>query len=616
MNPPTDKTMEVITAYGGNFLIPAETDCIGHILKQSGKFETDDISRASSYLDQARQAPGRRRLFIDIGANIGTHSISALKEHGYETLLAIEPSEQNYRLLTANLCLNGLMAKATCIQAAASEHEGVGTLFHNPDNCGDHRLNSNPQGTDVEGVGESEQVKTIDIRTYLAQQIADIPLADVLCWIDTQGHEIAILRSLRPLMEQGLAVVMEFWPFGMEQQTGTFEQLASVLSSPRLQIAQITAQTIQPLGLEELNLLWQKLRAADTEAPEGASYSNLLIHKSSEKQSIHPDEVRRIAMTVSCKDSESIPKVPGAGQVFQEDSLAYQLMHNGLKVIQGGYYGAWMCELIHQLDGHHEPQEERVFDEICKRAVDDGLMIEIGCYWAYYSLWFLKDHPNRSALGLEPDAKHLLIAQRNAHLNNLDHQFRVIHGVASLNSNEAMAIQTESGEELLLTGYTLQDLLALAERPMVEIAHCDAQGAESFVVDQIIELGKNHRLRFCIISTHAYEITGDPLTHQTCLAKLQAAGAHIIAEHDVHESFSGDGLIAASFSSRDKDLQIPLSCNRYSSSLFPSPAVHLSQALQELSAIKQNAGEADQNQERPISSGSPIAKLLTRLLPQ
>jgi FkbM family methyltransferase len=608
--------MEVITAYGGNFLIPGESDCIGNILKQSGQFETDDIRRASTYLDQSRESPGGRRLFVDIGANIGTHSISALKEHGYEKLLAIEPSADNYRLLTANLCLNGIMDRALCIQAAASENDGMATLFHNPDNCGDHRLNIIPQHADVHNVRAHEQVKTINICTYLTRQFSEIPLEDMLCWIDTQGHELAILRSLQPLLEQGLPVVMEFWPFGMEQQQGSFAQLASILSNPRLKIANISSEVIQPMGLDELELFWRRLRAADKENPEGASYSNLLIHASGEQESIHPEEAQRISMTVSCKDSESMLKVPGAGEVFHQEDISYQLMHNGLKVIQGGYYGTWMCELIRQLHGHHEPQEEKVFDEISKRASDDGLMIEIGCYWAYYSLWFVKDHPSRMAIGLEPDANHLVIAKKNAQLNNLDHQFRVIHGVSSSNSNEALAIRTESGGELMLPGYTLQDLLSIAQMPMVEIAHCDAQGAESHVVDQIIELGKNHRLRFCVISTHAYEITGDPLTHQTCLQKLQTAGAHIIAEHDVHESFSGDGLIAASFSPKDQHLKIPISCNRYSTSLFPNPAFHLSHALQELSAIKKGKVTEDIHHEKPPSSGRRLAKLLARILPR
>ena len=47
------------------------------------------------------------------------------------------------------------------------------------------------------------------------------------------------------------------------------------------------------------------------------------------------------------------------------------------------------------------------------------------------------------------------------------------------------------------------------------------------------------------VSTHVHQITGDPLTHQRCLALLRGCGALIEAEHDPYESFSGDGLIVA-----------------------------------------------------------------------
>lgn len=327
---------------------------------------------------------------------------------------------------------------------------------------------------------------------------------------------------------------------------------------------------------------------------------------------MQPEEQKRVSMTLKCLDSHSIPKVDSAGKVLSEAGLSVQLMHNGIKVVQGGYYGDWMSELIAQLKGHHEPQEELVFDAINRRAVPDGLMIELGCYWAYYSLWFLKDQPSRRAIGLEPDHNHLQIAQKNACLNNLDNQFLALHGLSSQVSQTSVAIRTESGQDLTLTGYTLEDLLALSHLPKIEIAHCDAQGAEHHVVDQIISLGTQQLLRFCVVSTHAYEITGDPLTHHTCLDKLLKAGAHIIAEHDVHESYSGDGLIAASFSPEDKDLQVAVSCNRYSTSLFPSPAFHLSSALNELKSLKNSMTRTPEKNNLALSRRQRIKNIFKR----
>lgn len=338
-------------------------------------------------------------------------------------------------------------------------------------------------------------------------------------------------------------------------------------------------------------------------------------HSTTRQQSINQEERRRIEITLACQDSAVIPKVHGAGQVFEGNGYSHQLMHNGIKVLHGGYYGAWMSEIIQSLNGHHEPQEEMVFHEVVKRAADDGLMIELGCFWAYYSLWFLKDHPHRKAIGLEPDPTHLLTAQKNATINALGDQIRFVQGLSSMHSTESIDIQTESGQQLQLTGYTLANLLASSQVARIEIAHCDAQGAESHVVDQMIELGKQGQLRFAIISTHAYEITGDPLTHQTCLQKLQAAGAHIIAEHDVHESYSGDGLIAASFRSEDRDLTVELSHNRYSTTLFPNPAVHLADSIQEVTLLRKQVAELEAKQANTAAAPRTIKQMLKAFLP-
>ena len=74
----------------------------------------------------------------------------------------------------------------------------------------------------------------------------------------------------------------------------------------------------------------------------------------------------------------------------------------------------------------------------------------------------------------------------------------------------------------------------------------------------LIEAG---RLRFVVISTHHYIYSGDPLTHQKCEQFIKDNGGYIIASHDILESFSGDGLIVASFDKKDKNFTVPISRN-------------------------------------------------------
>ena len=74
---------------------------------------------------------------------------------------------------------------------------------------------------------------------------------------------------------------------------------------------------------------------------------------------------RRIGITTDCRDCDGLPRVPDAGKCLVDaDGNAVQVMHNGLRVLYGRYYGNWVNEIISRLHGVHEPQEEWVFHNI------------------------------------------------------------------------------------------------------------------------------------------------------------------------------------------------------------------------------------------------------------
>jgi predicted O-methyltransferase YrrM len=103
--------------------------------------------------------------------------------------------------------------------------------------------------------------------------------------------------------------------------------------------------------------------------------------------------------------------------VVRDGEINVQVMHNGVSARAGGYHGAWMAEIIWRLRGHHEPQEEAIFHEIVKLMPDAPSMIELGSFWAYYSLWLLQFRPAASTIGVELNRTHLEIGRRNAALN-------------------------------------------------------------------------------------------------------------------------------------------------------------------------------------------------------
>jgi FkbM family methyltransferase len=288
--------------------------------------------------------------------------------------------------------------------------------------------------------------------------------------------------------------------------------------------------------------------------------------------SFEPDIARRVAMTLSCGDADAIPKVDDAGKVYEQQGKRVQVMHNGLLVEAGGYYGDWMTEVIRALRGHHEPQEERVFDQIVRRLAGEPgplYMIEFGSYWAYYALWFCKAIASGRAIAVEPDPTYLAVGKRNAALNDLTGAVSFVHGAIGNRPGQLMDFRAESdGCDHQVTQYDLGSVLETAGVDRVDVVLADVQGAETI----ILERGKNDfrqgRVRFLIVSTHHHAISGNPLTHQQAMALLTELGAHVICEHTVSESFSGDGLIAVSFDERDRDLTVEVSRARSKDSLF------------------------------------------------
>ena len=254
-------------------------------------------------------------------------------------------------------------------------------------------------------------------------------------------------------------------------------------------------------------------------------------------------------------------------------------MHNGVLIAEGCYHGEWMTEIIRNLRGHHEPQEEVVFHEMVEQLAADTptpTMLELGAFWAYYSLWMLQRVPNTRVILVEPDPDNLQVGRANLDLNG--RQAEIVQAAVGSEVQPPQPFVCESdGQSRLVPTESLPSLLTRFDVPRLDLLLLDVQGAELALLEGARDVLAN-RVRFVMVSTHHQTISGDPATHQRCLQLLTDLGAHIVAEHTVAESFSGDGLIAASFDQRDVHLQVPLSYARASESLFGDPANDLAQA--------------------------------------
>jgi FkbM family methyltransferase len=209
------------TDYGVMY-IPTRDIYVAAELFVRGSTDADAIGEALDVLEAHSTRPGTG-LIVEIGANIGSTSVPALKRYGFDALVAIEPLPANVELLRQNLFANGVADRATVLPIGLSAEDGSMALQVATDNSGDNRLVNDPAvasaGLLAEDRRETVEVKVRSWDSLVAEGAFAADDVD-LVWIDVQGHEGQLLSGASALLERRLPVVMELWPYGLRRAGG------------------------------------------------------------------------------------------------------------------------------------------------------------------------------------------------------------------------------------------------------------------------------------------------------------------------------------------------------------------------------------------------------------
>lgn len=164
---------------------------------------------------------------LEIGANIGTETVSFIARHGARRVIAVEPDRENVRFLRANLALNGIEDRVAVHQIALSDSDGEVMLERSEDNWGDHRVR-NPGERGSDGRQDSLPVQARRLDSLI--EAGEVALDDVgIVWMDAQGHEGHIFAGAQRLLESGVPIVTEYWPHGL-REVGTLERFHSLVT--------------------------------------------------------------------------------------------------------------------------------------------------------------------------------------------------------------------------------------------------------------------------------------------------------------------------------------------------------------------------------------------------
>ena len=231
----------------------------------------------------------------------------------------------------------------------------------------------------------------------------------------------------------------------------------------------------------------------------------------------------RLNDIVACNDNSDIVRANAAGKVLS----GKQIMHNGLKIHLGSYYGPEIAHILAKNKGVHEPQEEKVFQEVLKAIPTNSTMIEMGAFWSFYSMWFNREITGAQNYMIEPESFNMKCGMRNFKLNDMTGDFT--QALIGAESSEIDGVKT----------VCVDDFLQSKGIDFVHILHSDIQGYEYDMLQGAAKSIENGRIGFIFISTHNDEV------HNKCRDHLIALGFSIIAESNMQDTFSDDGLIVA-----------------------------------------------------------------------
>ena len=175
-------------------------DLIGRHIAKYGVHEPVPTRWIADYLATAPSG-----LFVDVGANLGWHTVHAAQCRSVETAVAFEPDPFNAWLLDRNLAENGV-SNAVVSNAAVGAHCGSARLHrYRSTNHGRHSLLKDY------GYG-SCLVPLADLDSAL-EQLGLADRAINVIKIDVEGYEPAVIAGATRALQRTRALILEYSPY-------------------------------------------------------------------------------------------------------------------------------------------------------------------------------------------------------------------------------------------------------------------------------------------------------------------------------------------------------------------------------------------------------------------
>jgi FkbM family methyltransferase len=196
--------------------------------------------------------------FVDVGANIGTTSLYAVRTGDFAGTVALEPSPDNLTVLRLNVAANELEGQVHVVGAACGAEAGSIGLWMSDVAQSDHRVD---RGQAPSTHARRVEVAVVTLDDTLAELGID-PADLAIVWIDTQGHEPGVLDGGRKALASGAPFCIELWP-GQYREAGTLDTFLDLVDAHFAEYVDIHAPGAPRHPIGEFRALVDRLLAVD-----------------------------------------------------------------------------------------------------------------------------------------------------------------------------------------------------------------------------------------------------------------------------------------------------------------------------------------------------------------
>lgn len=140
---------------------------------------------------------------LDIGANIGNHTLYYLNECDASKVYAFEPVEETFNMLTKNIEINQLESHVKLMKVGVGSRDGEASVSYSKErNTGETKI----------AMADGGGIKVVSIDGL------NIPEKIGLVKIDTEGFELEVLKGMKETLKRDMPFIMiEIWEDNFEE---------------------------------------------------------------------------------------------------------------------------------------------------------------------------------------------------------------------------------------------------------------------------------------------------------------------------------------------------------------------------------------------------------------